>query len=148
MVDIKFFDADGLDISKNTERKIENLFFREDFRRVYLDDIGNIDYAPNVIEPLHHRLPAAHRPGGRCASARSGWWWTTAMAASVEVLAPIFNAIQADVIALNATCDPDRYSRTAEEFDRTCRCWPDHGHAKADLGVRIDTGGETHLRGG
>ena len=41
-VDIKFFDQKGQDISKNTERKIENLFFREDFRRVYLDDIGSI----------------------------------------------------------------------------------------------------------
>ncbi|HLY30925.1 MAG TPA: sugar phosphate nucleotidyltransferase, partial [Ktedonobacterales bacterium] len=34
VVDIKFFDQYGQDISKNTERKIENLFFREDFRRV------------------------------------------------------------------------------------------------------------------
>src|SRR5579883_2128700 len=48
IVDIKFFDPNGLDISKNFERKIENLFFREDFRRVYLDDIGSICYAPAV----------------------------------------------------------------------------------------------------
>ena len=48
IIDVKFFDPNGLDISKNTERKIENLYFREDFRRVYLDEIGNIAYAPSV----------------------------------------------------------------------------------------------------
>ncbi len=43
VVDIKFFDQYGTDINKTTERKIENLFFREDFRRVYLDDLGSIE---------------------------------------------------------------------------------------------------------
>src|SRR5256884_917337 len=43
VVDIKFFDQNGLDINKTTERKIENLYFREDFRRVYLDDLGWIE---------------------------------------------------------------------------------------------------------
>jgi mannose-1-phosphate guanylyltransferase/phosphomannomutase len=42
-VDVKFFDQNGMDINKSTERKIENLFFREDFRRVFLDDIGTIN---------------------------------------------------------------------------------------------------------
>src|SRR5205807_3284117 len=53
IVDIKFFDQYGLDINKTTERKIENLYFREDFRRVYLDDLGWIEVLqnPEVINP-------------------------------------------------------------------------------------------------
>src|SRR5258708_8413421 len=47
VVDIKFFDQHGLDINKPTERKIENLFFREDFRRLYLDDLGAIKVLEN-----------------------------------------------------------------------------------------------------
>jgi mannose-1-phosphate guanylyltransferase/phosphomannomutase len=43
--DIRFYDADGLQIDKRTERKIENLFFREDFRRVGFHEIGDIEYA-------------------------------------------------------------------------------------------------------
>jgi len=43
IVEIKFFDDQGMDLDKTAERRIENAFFREDFRRVYLDDIGNID---------------------------------------------------------------------------------------------------------
>ena len=63
--------------------------------------------------------------------------------ASVNVMSPIFNEIGADVIALNATRDPARYSRTGEEFDRDIQVLGlHHGHAQADLGVRIDTAGE------
>src|SRR5262245_14529370 len=42
-VDIRFFSGDGLNLSKARERDIENVFFREDFRRVYLDEIGRIE---------------------------------------------------------------------------------------------------------
>ncbi|MGC8786754.1 MAG: sugar phosphate nucleotidyltransferase, partial [Anaerolineae bacterium] len=50
VVDIKFMDSRGLNLSKDAERNIERVFFREDFRRVYLDEIGVIDYQPDVIE--------------------------------------------------------------------------------------------------
>jgi mannose-1-phosphate guanylyltransferase/phosphomannomutase len=142
IIDIKLLDANGLDISKSVERKIENLYFREDFRRVYLDDIGSIAYAPNVIgrylDPFlahldietmrkrHFRLVVDYGQG-----------------ASVGVLSPVFNRINADVIALNATRDPAKYSRSADEFDRDMQILANiTGTLKADLGVRIDTAGE------
>ncbi len=50
VVDIRFMDREGHNLSKNSERTIERIFFREDFRRVYLDDIGSIDYAEQVTE--------------------------------------------------------------------------------------------------
>src|ERR1700730_6352397 len=58
IVDIKFFDQNGLDINKTTERKIENLYFREDFRRVYLDDLGWIEVLEDsdVISPYREGL--------------------------------------------------------------------------------------------
>ncbi|HEY7849741.1 MAG TPA: mannose-1-phosphate guanyltransferase [Ktedonobacterales bacterium] len=142
VLDIKFFDQNGQDISKNTERKIENLFFREDFRRVYLDDIGSIQYAPEAkrrytdaflraidLEALRKRRYRVVVDYGH--------------GASVDVMAPIFNEIGADVIALNATRDPARYSRTGEEFERDIQVLGSiTGALRADLGVRIDTGGE------
>ncbi|HTX02051.1 MAG TPA: sugar phosphate nucleotidyltransferase [Candidatus Acidoferrales bacterium] len=36
----EFLDKNGINIDKATERKIENLFFREDFRRMPVDDVG------------------------------------------------------------------------------------------------------------
>ncbi len=141
-VDIKFFDQYGLDISKNTERKIENLFFREDFRRVYLDDIGNISYASAVSERY---TTAFLREIDQDLMRKRRYRLVVdyAHGASVNVMSPIFNAIGADIIALNATRDPTRYSRTAEEFDRDKEILASiTGTLQADLGVRIDTAGE------
>ncbi len=142
IVDIKFFYPNGLDISKNFERKIENLFFREDFRRVYLDDIGSISYAPAVNQRyIEAFLKALDQDVMR--KRRYRIVVDYGQGASVDVLSPVFNALNADVIALNATRDPARYSRTVEEFDRDMQVLASiTATLKADLGVRIDTGGE------
>jgi mannose-1-phosphate guanylyltransferase/phosphomannomutase len=50
LVDIKFCDRRGQDLSQNGERNIERVFFREDFRRVFLDEIGTIGYANEVAD--------------------------------------------------------------------------------------------------
>ena len=142
IIDIKFFDPSGLDISKNFERKIENLYFREDFRRVYLDEIGTISYAPSVNQRyIDAFLKVLDQDIMR--KRRYKIVVDYGQGASVDVLSPVFNVLNADVIALNATRDPARYSRTAEEFDRDMQVLASiTATLKADLGVRIDTGGE------
>jgi mannose-1-phosphate guanylyltransferase/phosphomannomutase len=47
---IRFFDPDGLDLTEDTQRKIERLFNREDFRRVFPGEIGDIGFAPRALE--------------------------------------------------------------------------------------------------
>ena len=47
---IRFFDRDGIDITENTQRKIERLFGREDFRRVLAGEIGDIGFPPRALE--------------------------------------------------------------------------------------------------
>ncbi len=42
--DIRFFDGDGLPLDKRNERKLENLFFREDFRRAAFYEMGSIEH--------------------------------------------------------------------------------------------------------
>jgi len=48
-VNIYFLDQNGLDINKTMERKIENLYTREDFRRSKIDEVGNLEYAEPEI---------------------------------------------------------------------------------------------------
>src|SRR4029450_9168372 len=62
VVDIKFFDQSGLDIDTATERKIEGVFFREDYRRVYLNEIGRISDAENIAETYTTAFFKALRP--------------------------------------------------------------------------------------
>jgi mannose-1-phosphate guanylyltransferase/phosphomannomutase len=49
-VEIRFFGAEGLDIDANMQRKIERLLNREDFRRAFAGDIGDIVFPPRSIE--------------------------------------------------------------------------------------------------
>jgi mannose-1-phosphate guanylyltransferase / phosphomannomutase len=47
---IRFFDGHGADLSEDGQRKIERLFLREDFRRVFAGEIGDIDFPPRALE--------------------------------------------------------------------------------------------------
>jgi mannose-1-phosphate guanylyltransferase/phosphomannomutase len=47
---IRFFDGGGLDITEETQRKIERLYARQDFRRVLPGEIGDIGFAPRALE--------------------------------------------------------------------------------------------------
>ena len=142
VVDIKFFDQNGMDISKAAERKIENMYFREDFRRVYLDEIGDISYAQNVIG----RYTDAFLKALDVEKIKQHNYTLVVdygHGSSVEILAPIFNSLGCEVIALNSTMDEDHYSRTIDEFERDRQRLADITRTLgADLGIRIDTGGE------
>jgi mannose-1-phosphate guanylyltransferase/phosphomannomutase len=47
---IRFFDTEGLDLAEVAQRKIERLFNREDFRRVFPSEIGDIGFPPRALE--------------------------------------------------------------------------------------------------
>ena len=49
-VAVRFFDAQGADISETDQRKIERLLGREDFRRVFPGEIGDIQFPPRALE--------------------------------------------------------------------------------------------------
>lgn len=48
--DIRFFDAEGFPLDKRDERRLENLFFREDFRRASFYEMGDIEYATPLAD--------------------------------------------------------------------------------------------------
>lgn len=50
MLEINFFDNAGMDIPPQKERAIEQLFFREDFRRVKIEETGEITFPYRAIE--------------------------------------------------------------------------------------------------
>ncbi len=47
---LEFFDAHGVNVDKTIERKIENIFFREDFRRTPMEAVGLLDFPERVTE--------------------------------------------------------------------------------------------------
>ena len=49
-VSIRFFAADGTDLSEEAQRKVERLFQREELRRAVAAEIGDIGFPPRTIE--------------------------------------------------------------------------------------------------
>jgi mannose-1-phosphate guanylyltransferase/phosphomannomutase len=47
---MRFFDGEGIDVAEVTQRKIERLFHREDYRRALAAEIGDIGFAPRALE--------------------------------------------------------------------------------------------------
>lgn len=47
---IRLLDADGVEVDEPTQRKIERLFYREDFRRVPGAEMGEISYPQHALE--------------------------------------------------------------------------------------------------
>ena len=55
---IRFFDTNGADLSEDAQRKVERLFGREDFRRVFPAEIGDIGFPPRALEQYTAALEA------------------------------------------------------------------------------------------
>ncbi len=143
-LDIKFFDRNGLDLDKNTERKIENVFFREDFRRVYLDDIGRISYANNVVERyLEGYLKNINADALKAKSGELHIVVDYANTSSAQVLPRVFGSLGIDAVELNAHVEEGLYSRAQEQLqDGLNRLSAITPVLKANLAARLDTGGE------
>jgi mannose-1-phosphate guanylyltransferase / phosphomannomutase len=143
-IDLKFFDKRGLDIDKNTERKIENVFFREDFRRVYLDEIGEIEYAPNPIERYSSDFLKRIDITGLESTAKMRRVVLDYSSANTSAILPsILDRMSCDVVALNAVLDETKLFRTTEQFaENMKRLGVITTTLDADVGFKLDTSGE------
>ena len=50
LASIEFFDKNGIYLSTNSQRKIETVFYREDYGRTAPDEIGEINYTPRAVD--------------------------------------------------------------------------------------------------
>lgn len=144
VVDMKFFDSQGLDIDRSVERNIENIFFREDYRRVYLDEIGKIHYQSGVEEIYLKGFFGALRAEALSAIAsRFHIVVDYANANASNIASTVIRRLGCESVELNANQNEDRIFQTPQEFaagmNQLGAIVP---VLHADLGVRLDLGGE------
>ena len=143
LVEIRFFDSNGRDITEATQRKIERLLAREDFRRAFAGDIGDIVFPPRALEFYTAALEDcvdAERLHHRKFKVVLDYSFGAASLALPAVLAKV----GADVLAVNpyAATRPsalglnDRAARV-ERIGTLVRA------SGSDLGMVIDPAGET-----
>jgi mannose-1-phosphate guanylyltransferase/phosphomannomutase len=139
---IRFFDADGIDINETAQRKIERLFYREEFRRALAGEIGDIGFPFRTVEAYTAVLMEQVDLEAVRAS-RFKVVLDYAYGASSFLMPNVLAKLGADVLSVN----PYASTRQALTFDR----WQHAGElaelvraASADLGAVIDSDGE-HL---
>jgi mannose-1-phosphate guanylyltransferase/phosphomannomutase len=142
VADVRFVNQNGLNLGRAKEREVERLFFREDFRRVQVDEIGSIDYPVDVekqyaqafftalqqkvIRQRHFSIAVDYAHG-----------------ATVEVLEPLLARLKVDVVGLNARHDAKSLSTPPGAWKKSLDLL---GKLVAtmtlDLGVKLDVSGE------
>jgi mannose-1-phosphate guanylyltransferase/phosphomannomutase len=142
VVDIRFMDHEGLNLDKNKERNIERIFFREDFRRVYLDDIGSIDYAEGV-EKYYIDDYLKHLNTKAIQAVGFNLVVDFAHTPVASVLSTILDELNCNVVALNANVDQLKTFGNHSRLQTTLK------HMRlitaalnAQLGAYLDPGGE------
>lgn len=142
VVDIRLTDRDGVNPSTASERTIERNFFREDFRRAYLDDIGRIDYAHEPVEDyVETFLRHVNVPLIRSAGFRIVVDYSNGLAS--ETLSRIFNQLGVDVVALNSRTDEGKLAMLQDEFRANqTRVGKIVSALDATVGMQLDVGGE------
>ncbi|MBO0795719.1 MAG: nucleotidyl transferase, partial [Ktedonobacteraceae bacterium] len=144
VVDIKIFDQHGLDINKTTERKIENLFFREDFRRVYLDEIGAIEVLSNT-DVIGLYMEGFNKVVNREVIRRRKYQLVVdyTHGSTTQMLPDIFSSLGCEVIVLNTSKDDVSHSRSPDELSKDMQRLATISSAlHTDMGIRIDPSGE------
>ncbi|HEY7677317.1 MAG TPA: mannose-1-phosphate guanyltransferase [Candidatus Methylomirabilis sp.] len=142
LVDIKFFDERGLNISSNRERSVERLFFREDFRRAGVESVGRLSFPEYDVE---YYLDGVRRfvEAAALKARRLKVVVDYAYGTAVTVFPSLLGELGCEVIALNAYIDEARLTKTEEEFRHALHQLSEIVRTLgADLGVLMDAGAE------
>ncbi len=142
VVDIRIVDAHGMNQSKTDERAIERTFFREDFRRAYLDEIGQIQYATRPVDTYIEDF-LTHIDVARVKEAKFRIVIDYSHGLAIDALARILNTLSVDVVPLNARMDETKLAMLQKEFganrERVAKIV---SVLQARLGIQLDVGGE------
>ena len=142
VVDIRIMNAEGMNQSNAAERNIERSFFREDFRRAYLDEIGVIEYPYNTVKSYiaafrqHINVERIRQAGFKIVVDYSH-------GLVVETLADILIGLGVDVVPLNARMNESKLAMLQSEFHANQERMAKIVQVlEADIGIQFDVGGE------
>lgn len=146
ILEIKFFDKDGNDISIAQEKSIEQLFFREDFPRASLEEIGEIIMPPRANEYYKDGyLKSLDIEKIRQAKLKVVLDYSYSPA--VSIFPSILGELGIEVVSLNAYVDPTKIVRTESELNHALEQLANIVTTlDADAGFMIDNSAErVHL---
>jgi mannose-1-phosphate guanylyltransferase/phosphomannomutase len=138
---IEFIDSKGINIDKKHEKKIEGAFFKDDFRRARISEIGEITYPSRVIDYYNsgfaQNLDVSAIRSGNCKKIVIDYVY----AVSGAVLPRILGKFGTDVVVLNASLND--FAPAVMEREKLLDQLGNVVRAiKADFGVQVFANGE------
>jgi mannose-1-phosphate guanylyltransferase/phosphomannomutase len=141
-VEIRFFDADGRDIDPGAQRKIERLLYREDYRRAFGGEVGDIVFPPRSLEfytAALERIVDIDRVRGQSFKIVLDY----SFGAASIVMPSLLTKLGAEVLAVNPFASTESATSTAEVRDaQVARLAELVRVSGSDLGFIIDPEGE------
>ncbi len=113
-IDIIFFDGSGVDMPTSKLKKVERLYFSEDFERSSLDTIGHLDMPRRPLEEYRIDFLKAinadviRKRGFKVVVDHSN-------GSSSEIFPTVYSRLGIEAIQLNASLDPRKFSSSPEE---------------------------------
>lgn len=139
---IEFYDCSGINIKKTAERKIENIFFREDFSRTDIEEVGTLEFSARAVE--FFTIDFLKFVDSEAIS-KANFKIVIDYGCGVPslVFPTVLGKLKCEMIALNAYVDHQKTYRSSEEKQKALKQLIDIVTTlKADMGVLIDSEGE------
>jgi mannose-1-phosphate guanylyltransferase/phosphomannomutase len=141
-VEIQFFDGRGIDVDPNTQRKVERVFYRDDFRRALPHEIGELTFPARgreyYIREMLNVVDAAQVRARRPKLVVDYAFGATSLTGPT-----VLGRLGVELFAVNATLDEDRVVASDEEVEQRLEQLQRLVTASgADIGVFFDAAGE------
>lgn len=141
-LEIHFYDKAGIDLVPWIEKKVERLYFRQEFRRAFFDEIGEILYPPRALEYYIAGLMDA-LDGGALMSRRQTIVVDMGMSPASFVLPQVAGGWDVELIALRPFVDSERTMSTSPARDEVLgQLARSMDLFQADLGLSMDVTAE------
>jgi mannose-1-phosphate guanylyltransferase/phosphomannomutase len=144
-MEIHFYDSNGIDIRDGYQKEIEKYFYRQDFRRVFYNEVGETQFPERSIEAYRDAVLKAINLE-KIQNKRFKIVVDYAFGSSALVMPHLLEKLNCDLIGLNAytnerrtTISPEQRSVAAQQLSKLVETF------KADFGIMIDSGGEKIL---
>ncbi len=142
VVDIRFMNSRGLDQSRATERTVERSFSREDFRRAFLDEVGQIEYPADPTESyIESFLACVDSDRIRATAPQVHPQIVVDMSHGLggDTLSTILNRLDVDYLPLNGPKLGALRDQFRHQLQHMAKIM---GVLDAGVGVKLDVGGE------
>jgi mannose-1-phosphate guanylyltransferase / phosphomannomutase len=141
-VDIMFFDERGADLSQAAQRKLDRIFARQEYRRAFPGEIGDLTFPASVYDSYTGSLLRSVDTTG-VAEAGLKVVVDAAGGSAGLVLPSLLGRLGVDALTINPCLDESRPTETPEERrSGLLRLGDIVASARAAFGIRFDPVGE------